>query len=98
MQPGLSEGERRRLKRYVEGTLFYDAVSDVAYRIVRWYFLSGEGPELPVTDKMYLVEKILKKKTWKEAAATFGMDPVKFAKRVDRILAKIGEHVLEEYP
>ncbi len=93
----LSEGEARRFSRYVEGTLFYDAVSDVATKVVRWYFLSGEGPELPDTDKMYLIEKVLKKKTWKEAAATFKMDVHKFARRVDKILGKIGDYVLGEY-
>ena len=92
----LSEGEIRRFRRYIDGYLFYDAVSDVVTKIVRWYFLSGMEPELPQTDRMYLIEKILKKKTWKEAAKTFNMDPVKFAKRVDKIMAKIGDYVLEE--
>ena len=91
--PNLSEGEWRRLMRYVEGSLFYDAASDVVGKVVRWYFLSGMEPELPQMDRMYLIEKVLKKKTWKEAAAVFGMDPVKFGKRVDKILYKIWKHV-----
>ncbi len=92
----LSEGEVRRLERYVDGYLFYDAVSDIILKMVRWYFLSGEGPSLPQTDKMFLIEKILKKKTWREAARAFGMDASKFAKRLDKIIYRIGKYVLEE--
>lgn len=92
----LSEGEIRRLHRYVNGYLFYDAVSDVVLKLIRWYFLSGAGPSLPQSDKMYLIEKILKKKTWKESAKVFGLEPSKFAKRVDKIIYKIGKYVLEE--
>ncbi|NPA86867.1 MAG: tRNA(Met) cytidine acetyltransferase [Candidatus Diapherotrites archaeon] len=93
----LSEGELRRLKRYIEGSLFYDAASDVVSKVVRWYFLSGMEPEIPQTDALYLIEKVLKKKTWKEAAKVFKMDPLKFAKRFDRIMARIAEPIVEEY-
>ncbi len=92
----LSEGELRRFRRYIDGSLFYDAASDVVAKVVRWYFLSGMKPELPQTDRMYLIEKVLKKRTWKEAASVFDLDPLKFAKRVDRVMRKIGDYVMGE--
>ncbi len=90
----LTVPERRKLEGFLEGRLFYDALSDVFFRLAVWYFMGEQKPDLKEEEKLWLIEKVLKKRTWKGAAETFGMDPMKFARKVDRVLTKIGREAL----
>lgn len=85
----LTEPEIRKLRRLVDGSLQYDAVSEVIYRIVIDYFVSGGGPPLEEKEKIYLIEKVLKKRTWRGVGDVFDEDPLRVARRVDRILFKL---------
>ncbi len=83
----LLEADRRKLQRFLDGGLHYDAISDVVYRMVIHYFVTGaENPPMDDRDKAYLVEKVLKKRTWKGVGDVFNRDPMKVARRLDRIL------------
>ncbi len=91
---GLTVPERRKLQGYVEGRLFYDALSDVFFRIAVWYFLGEQRPEMEEKEKLWIIEKVLKKRTWKGASSTFNMDPMKFARKMDRVLTRLAREVL----
>ncbi len=86
----LTEAEKRKLRGFLEGRLYYDALSEVLYKLVVNYFIGLQEPELEKKHKLFIIEKVLKKKTWRDAAAKFRKDPMKFARRIDRILTKIG--------
>ncbi len=90
MEPDITEAEMVKLRRYIEGYLNYDTVSDIVKRIVTWYFMA-DGETLPQTDAMFLVEKVLKKKNWTRAAKTFNMEPSKFSKKFDSIVERLYE-------
>ena len=86
-EPMVLDADERKLKRFLEGGLHYDAVSDVVYRLVIHYFVTGANePPMDEKDKAYLVEKVLKKRTWKGVGDVFNRDPMKVARRIDRIL------------
>ncbi len=85
----LTEAERRKLAGFLEGRLYYDALSEVLYKLVVNYFVGDMEPEMEKKHSLYIIEKVLKKKTWRDAARKFNKDPMKFARRIDRILTKI---------
>ncbi|HID08786.1 TPA: tRNA(Met) cytidine acetyltransferase, partial [Candidatus Micrarchaeota archaeon] len=60
----LTTPEKRKLWRLVEGGLHYDALSEVIYRITVNYFIGTMEPPIEDKDKLYLIEKVLKKRTW----------------------------------
>ncbi len=92
----LTTPERRKLKRMVEGGLHYDALSEVIYRMVIHYFIGEMEPPMDEKDRLYLIEKVLKKRTWKGVGDVFGKDPMKVARRLDRILYGLARWYLGE--
>ena len=82
----LTTPEKRKLRRLVEGGLHYDALSEVIYRMVINYFIGNMEPKMEERDMLYLIEKVLKKRTWKGVGDVFNRDPMKVARRIDRIL------------
>ncbi len=92
----LTTPEKRKLKRYVEGGLHYDALSEVIYRITINYFIGNQEPPMEERDKLYLIEKVLKKRTWKGVGDVFHKDPMKVARRMDRILLGLARWYLGE--
>ncbi|MDN5358322.1 MAG: tRNA(Met) cytidine acetyltransferase [Candidatus Diapherotrites archaeon] len=92
----LTTPEKRKLKRMVEGGLHYDALSEVIYRMTINYFIGKMEPPMEEKDRLYLIEKVLKKRTWKGVGDVFGKDPMKVARRLDRILYGLARWYLGE--
>ncbi len=92
VSPPLSEPELTRLKRYVEGKLLYDAVSDVVRKAVKWMYLAGR-PRLEERDDILVVEKVLKKKKWREVSKELKKDPKKLRRRLEHIVTYIWEEI-----
>ncbi len=92
----LTTPEKRKLKRMVEGGLHYDAVSEVVYRMTINYFIGRMEPPMEDKDRLYLIEKVLKKRTWKGVGDVFNKDPMKVARRLDRILYGLARWYLGE--
>jgi len=92
----LTTPEKRKLKRMVEGGLHYDALSEVIYRMTINYFIGKMEPPMEEKDRLYLIEKVLKKRTWKGVGDVFNKDPMKVARRLDRILYGLARWYLGE--
>lgn len=92
----LTTPEKRKLKRMIDGGLHYDALSEVIYRMVINYFIGNMEPPMDEKDRLYLIEKVLKKRTWKGVGDVFNKDPMKVARKIDRILYGLARWYLGE--
>ncbi len=88
----LLPGDRERISGFLSGVLKYEAVSDIAYRTCVSYFMEGNFLGISEKNLLAVVEKVLKKKSWKNAAQYLETDEEVLWDRVHRVLKKLFRH------
>ena len=79
----LSQSQRRRLQRYLEGENVYELASDSIYQLARYYFWRGERCLAPIEEAV-LVAKSMQGKDWNSIKSRFHLkgDPYEFLRNV----------------